>query len=494
MHPINRCFGSFRRKLNNYPLLLVNWLIIMAVFLFFLYPMADADLGWHLRYGDYFLTHHRLLIANEFSWAMPDYIWPNHSWGYDILAASIYQFGGLLALSVAGAFLITLTFFLATRHLKPLPLVIAAGIFIYFGSQLLNIGLRSQLISLFYTVYLWVSLQNFVSSKKAKHLFAIPLLFLFWANLHGQHLIGLGLLWLYTIGTFIDRREIICSSRKHHLLLISLISSAVILINPYGINLFTTTLSHLSNPALDNIFEWMPWEFNNLRMIIFLGYIGFFWFHILKLPRRLSLSNLLVYAALTIFALKARRMIPFFILVSLPLWTTFLNLPPIFSKKRFAAILTFILILLNCAFVLALIPSRHLFAQTWDSYCRGQVLCSEPLVAFLRQHHIKGKLFTAYRLGGHLIYRYPEAKVFIDGRMTVWQDYGHHSPFMDYLTIIHNYPGAEALFKIYNFDYVIIHPEFALTAILDNQESWSKIYDDGTVRVYQNPRVTTTPK
>src|SRR5438105_3209384 len=81
------------------------------VFLASLYLPSDPDLGWHLKYGEYFLTHHQVLRDNIFSTMMPPYHWANGSWGTDLLTYIIFHWGGFFGLTIASALLVTLTFF-----------------------------------------------------------------------------------------------------------------------------------------------------------------------------------------------------------------------------------------------------------------------------------------------------------------------------------------------------------------------------------------------
>jgi hypothetical protein len=452
---------------------------------FFLYPMADADLGWHLRYGDYFLTHQQVLKTNEFSWTMPNYVWPNHSWGADVVTAWLFKLGSFDLLSLVASILIALSFWLTVRRLSPPAVAVSAVIFIYFGQYLLNVGFRSQLFSLVFTCYLLSRLHSTWTTSRFQ-LYDLPLLFLIWANLHGQHLLGLGLLWLYTLSLWLKPTSTNPKAR-FHLTLISLISSLVIFFNPYGFALFKTTIAHVNNPILQNIFEWMPWELNTPRMLVFLTYVLFTTYALYTQKRRLFLGDILILMVSGVLSLKARRIIPFFVLLSLPV-----TIPFVLSKIRLTSRLSSLAYLFIATISLSVIcifilPSRHVFFQTWNSYCQGEVLCSEPLINFLETNKIQGKILNSYRLGGHLIYRYPELKVFIDGRMTVWEDANQYRPFADYLTMIHNQPGASHLLETYNFDYVIIHPQFELASVLSNTLSWPIIYQDSIVRVYQNP-------
>jgi hypothetical protein len=46
-------------------------------------------------------------------------------------------------------------------------------------------------------------------------------------------------------------------------------------------------------------------------------------------------------------------------------------------------------------------------------------------VAFLQHERPEGNIFSVYSWGGYLIWKYPEKKVYIDGRMAIWQQDGY---------------------------------------------------------------------
>ena len=72
--------------------------------LFFFLPPIDTDLGWHLRYGEYFLKNLTPLRGNPLTYLLPNYNWQPSYLFYDAAAALIYQKNGLLGLSFANAF------------------------------------------------------------------------------------------------------------------------------------------------------------------------------------------------------------------------------------------------------------------------------------------------------------------------------------------------------------------------------------------------------
>lgn len=462
--------------------------IILASLLFW-YPVSDADLGWHLAYGRTYFEEQSIRAGNTFSSQMPDYVWPNHSWGYDVVIYQIYQVFDLIGLSIVGAMLIGLSLWLTLRRFPVTWQIIGLGIFFLFGQYLLDNGIRSQYPSLILLAVL-LALLNWLKTKKAIKYFAlIPLLFLFWANIHGQFALGLGLLAILVIIPDASYNK----KQQSYLLTSSLIAGLMTLINPFGVSLLSTAFEHFNSPAFPFVFEWMPWEWGTPRQTLLVVYSAILGWWIIRIRKTIPSSWSIFLILMMYMAFRARRMIPFYLLVSLPYlidsliylsksWQPYLDRIESTIRDQKALLAGTVVACL----MLVTIP-RGVLIQNWETYCNSNVLCSPLALKYTQENGIEGRVFNSYRLGGWLIYHHPELIPYIDGRMTLWVDDSGESPFMRYLTIVHTREGSRELFIQEDFDYVLIHPQFALDSILNDVEEWSLIYQDGILNLYQNP-------
>src|SRR3989304_10637281 len=91
--------------------ILTSILPYFAVFFASLFHPYNNDLGWHLRYGQYFFQNHRILRENIFSTEMPNYHWVNSSWLTDIISFATFDPFGFLGLPILGPLTITATFY-----------------------------------------------------------------------------------------------------------------------------------------------------------------------------------------------------------------------------------------------------------------------------------------------------------------------------------------------------------------------------------------------
>ena len=94
------------------------FLPFIFVFLASLFRPNDTDLGWHLKYGEYFFNNFSLLKDNTFSTMMADFKWANTSWLTDLIAYFVFEASGFLGLTLLGALTVTLTFLFFSKAFK----------------------------------------------------------------------------------------------------------------------------------------------------------------------------------------------------------------------------------------------------------------------------------------------------------------------------------------------------------------------------------------
>ena len=222
----------------------ISWLLFAILFFtLFLFPNNNLDLGWHMKNGQNFFKTGQIVIDNLYSSTLPDYIFPNHSWLYDVIIYPIFQQFSFLGLSVTNA-LIGLASIILIIKLFKIP---SSNTVVYSNMNILSRhpifvhGFKSQnlsLLAMIYTVSLGDKILNHKLNKK--DWITAPIIFLLWANLHGQFIIGLGYIALIILGLFIDNSHP-KKLRKNKLYIIKVLKFATLislptLINPIGIN------------------------------------------------------------------------------------------------------------------------------------------------------------------------------------------------------------------------------------------------------------------
>ena len=476
----------------------------VIVFVGSMYTPSDPDLGWHLKYGEHFFKTGQILRDNNFSVMMPDFKWPNTSWGTDLITYASYNMGGFMALSVLGALVVTLTFYFFSKAAR-LTIWGQAFLFpllLFLESPINAVSFRGQQISLMLLGVLFYLIALYEKRPNVLYL-AIPL-FLLWANLHGEFILGLimfcGWVAVYIFQKLFSdfNREEVLSSVKNSfmenkkdfgsLLLILLLSSAITLANPFGIDLHLDALTHLGNPLLKNIAEYLPFPslsqawWNQIIVAVLLG-VGLV---ILYFREKLSTQLPAIVSILFLFILSfsvRRYAWPAYYLI-LPI------LHPItgFFKpdtKKATTISSFVILLIIFGITLAgKLPFQKFQTFNWNEYCKDEfILCSPKSANYLSKHNLSSNLYSLYGWGGYLIWNHPEIKPLIDGRMHMWRDEKGYSGFENYYSYEQNLKDIDK--SEYDVVYMSpVKPVYNRMLKLVQSKKWKVAYQDSFAGIF----------
>jgi hypothetical protein len=178
-------------------------------------PLADADIGWHIRTGELILSTHSLPRTDPFSSTMQGQPWFAWEWLYDAALGVLYRACGLngvvwlCAALVAGTFLVLLSQLLkrGTGLLLAVVLMLLAE-----AAATIHLYARPHIASWLFSLLWFVALERWEDSTEPLHqsprrwlFWFFPASMLLWVNLHGGWLFGLALLGSYVFAGFVDR-------------------------------------------------------------------------------------------------------------------------------------------------------------------------------------------------------------------------------------------------------------------------------------------------
>ena len=207
--------------------------------------VADPDIWWQMRTGQWILNHGRFPHTDPFSIGGAGKAWAAYSWLFDLVVFKLYQWLGLTGIVTYTAGMvvaITVALHRMVRRLYPdftmgvLLTVVACVCMEHMWTP------RSWLFTvLCFTIEIDILMHARRSGKKLG-VWLLPLLFMFWANLHIEFLYGLAVLAILTTETVLARRWNIGESRLDAgaMCAVLLASSAATLVNPYGLGLYAT--------------------------------------------------------------------------------------------------------------------------------------------------------------------------------------------------------------------------------------------------------------
>ena len=471
---------------------LYSYLPYLVIFLMSLFMPADTDLGWHLKYGEYFSKIGKVLKENILSLEMSGYKWPNISWLTDFLTYQIYHQAGFLGLSIAGAVVIVFIFFFVDRALK-MSFWEKAFIFpllFYLELPLLEVSFRGQLLSLLLTSVLVYILSAYQRGEK-KTIYFAAILFLVWANIHGGFLLGLGLLSMfYALSqvkylTIKDVKQFRESLRYLPAIIFSFLAT---LVNPHSIEIYLEAARHFGNPYQKYIVEWVA-----LPAFSSLWWLLFFWGIFLIFNIRMIISSkkfiqyfewIMIAGVFYFLSHWMRRYAWTMYLVSVPVIIAyFRSIKPAYNSFSGKAVPIAILSGMYLYSLIYHIPRQRLNFMNWDRFCADYIKCSSESPEFLKNNILPGKFLSFYNWGGWLIWNYPQIKPSIDGRMHLWRDEKGYSAFAEYYFLEQDVTDIE------ESDYDVVYmwsekPLFNKMIKLSDQGKWRTVYKDDRAGIF----------
>ncbi len=469
-------------------IILILFLLSVAITTFL--PVLDPDFGWHYRCGNEAFTKAIFCTSNNFSYFLPDYKAYYPSFVYDIILASVYNTFGFIGVSILGSLIfvfIALTFYRLLEG-NPLFKILAFCLLYLLSAGIFTLGLRPQIVTFLFFLLTLLLIKK-VQNGETKKAYFIPLLFVLWVNTHLGFLSGLIAVlfaFLEQLVMYIKHKSLALSNSTILFGAVFLSSLIATWINPFGIYVYQELYNHIVSPLNTMIAEWvepLPWQ-----SALIVGSTFFFLYYQTR-KRVFAFYSLSLILFFCLFALKARRNIPlyyasFFYVLSLSKLNDFL--------KRVSENISYeILIVLSAVgiifFSFIQIPSTIEKSLYQANHC--PTLAEDNCKAIREYPQLSGNIFAFYEWGGYLIWRKPESKVFVDGRMPAWRDEKGVSPYKAYLSIIQAQDGWNDMLKQLKTNYIFINKGTFLDDVLySNPEKygWRNVYENNTSIIYKS--------
>ncbi len=413
-------------------------ILIIAIFLVSFLHLTrgfnDPDFFWHLKTGEWICQNKALQTNDPFAFTTPQtYDSRKHfiltsGWLSQITLFFFYYVSKIPGIIVLRFIIIGLLAYIMIKR-KHGDGLLYLGLFIIFLTQLLeayNTLDRPQTFSfLFFAALLYFleKIKDDGSSREKTAYFSISILMLFWANMHGGHVLGRVIIVLYILMEGVKfmhpalapikreayRRLLIAGTAG---LLASLINPNTYHAMPENFSLSAFMMSsnreYLSIPETFRIFHdysiFLYWFILSLTVI-----------SILINPKKTDITQFAILAGTGYFSFTTMRYIPFFMMTAVPL------------IGRSFSLLKENLLGWSRAFICCMAIFVSLFF-TWDerfnvfnlssgNWFNNHDITPETAVDFILDNNLKGNMYNHYNYGGYLIWRLaPERKVFIDGR------------------------------------------------------------------------------
>ena len=443
--------------------------------------VLDPDCWWHIKTGEIILSSHHWPTTDPYSFTVTGQPWLAYEWGGDVVLATAARLAGLQALDgvlilFAAAVMIALyclatlcagnckAAFIASAALLPLAVP--------------SFNLRPQMLGYLFLILTLIALERFRQGKRSA-LWFLPLLFLVWINTHGSWIIGLGVVATYWLSGLFDFRagglEALPwnPTERRQISFVFLLCLCALPVTPYGTRLSTYPFEVASSlpVSMTSILEWQPMPFNLVGGKLFLGLLlAFFLVQVtVRFAWRLEQLTLFVFGAAmaTIHVRFMLLFVPFFA----PLLATILaQWIPAYERQKDRYALNAVLI------AAAIVGMIHYFPSGTDLEKKAAQNFPVAAVEYLNQHPVPEPMFNSYGFGGYLIWsRWPEHKVFVDGRSELYE---HGGVLSDYMQVFQIRPPALAILRFYGIRSCLLDRDESFATVLSALPEWQKVYSD----------------
>lgn len=468
---------------------------LSVLFLTFQIKDPDFDLWARLAVGSIFFQTGQVLKHDIFTYSPTKNLWIDHEWGTGVLFFNLIHYFGEKSLFIFKAFIILAIFILIVKiyrlqseKISNEPLYIFLVAFSLYSS--LASQVRSQIFTFLFFI-LWIYVLERVRRGENRLLWILPATMLLWVNLHGGFAAGLGLILIYALGEFFNKKN----PAKY--LITFAVTLLVTLINPYGINLWYYLIQATMLERI-GFQEWQPIDLINGPVHIIKGIR----IHVLAGPIILAVLSVISFARLAILKIKPdfvkilliiitfylgwkhQRHIIFFTLAASSLLypeyaRLFQSFGEMFTSNFYKGLLKLSGLIKNViiyAFIIWIIFFiLPLYSAELSVFPNFYPVGS---FEFIKQNKLSGNLGITYNWGSYALWKlYPQCKVLMDGR------YEELYPNETYLTVLnfseHVNNNWARFLNISHTDIIIAPKKAYLRSDLDNLANWQIVYEDG---------------
>jgi len=488
------------RKVNFYHFFwLFLYFFLFCLLLHNSFSYLDPDWGWHLQVGQEIAQTKSVPSLNHYNYTFTGN-WVDHEWLSNFLVYTAYSHWGYVVLSAIFALLVIVVLVLlnfSARRVYPESFWLLVCLQI-FGVLAISphLGIRIQEVALLFLFFL-LSIINIYNKRRKWQilLFLLPLMYL-WACLHASFLIGFFLLgaWLaIKIGeralnyfwpkSWLDLSGLISCREGLVFTAISFLSFGMTLLTPYRIELYSFLEGYQNTFYLSRLQEWLsqfsfPLQYLQLFYLAVVTLALIFYIYYALTPEKyfkINIWKLFLVGFFVGLSFKSRRHFPLMFvatfLFTIEVYSTLLK-PTVTGTGRTRLNTWLGGYLLLCLFLVGMLElvRTDFTANPLESYC-GIYPCAAA--TYLANHPELDSLniFNEYSWGGYLIWRLPERKLFIDGRLPQIEFAGQ-TFLEEYLDFFKEQPTIKEKLDKYQIRLILLPAEDKKISV----KRWEKIF------------------
>ena len=468
--------------------------------------LEDGDTGWHLRTGEWILSHHQVPHVDMFSFTAQGKPWFAWEWGWDLMFAALFRNWGMAAVVAASTLVICLTavaLFRLIRRKCDNGLVAIAVTLLATGGCAVHWLARPHLFTfLFFVTALHIT--DRAEQGNTKLLAWLVPLTLAWTNIHGGFFviflvlacyIGSNLLNAAIDSDTFERRRYL--KRTTPWLMTFAACFAVTFINPYGWQLHKHVVQYMADPyLLNHIAEFAGLDFHSPAIIYFEPMMVGTLFAAFWVAKQRRFADAFLAIGWMHLALIVQRNLPLYSIACAPLiaegavalirsarvstLTERIGKAAGWFQNAAAGVEKIDRIrrahLISAAgfalVALLLFAPKSLNARFISSY--DPKMFPVDVIPQLTKPDVH-RIWSTDQWGDYLIFKlYPSVHVYIDGRSDLYgSKFGE-----EYLGVLTVQEGWNKTLDKYGIDTIVVAPNMALSTLLKTSRDWRVVYDD----------------
>ena len=465
---------------------IVTALAVLLLLSLFTGEIRDTDIWLHLKTGQHTLETHALTVPDPFSYTsgmgaasypgeeVTRYFNLTHEWLAQIAMYLIYSATGFAGLVLARAALLivfcALVGWIAYRR--------SGGAFVAGLAAALMaaaVAFHFQQSRPFVVTFVFLAITMAVLESR-RWIWALPPIFLIWANCHAGFFVGLLVLAAYCGEALVARLRRNPLEDDRRLWIVAAACLLASALNPNGFRVVQIVFFYRQSTIQSNNLEWQRpifWKPDIYSFLLFgsLAALAAAW-------RRVRAVDWLLYLGFAAISLMAVRNVIFMGLVGPVVMAAYAPRPTLRQKDCWVAaaaagLLAAALAWYDLAPAVAGGNTFALRAAEWQ--------LPSGAAGFIQSHRISSRMFNPYESGGYLVWRlWPSQRDFIDPRglsEEAYTDYQHLLMNQDSGKLLRKY-GIE-LVVLEGFDYLSgqVYP-LAVELADPRQTEWKLVHAD----------------
>jgi hypothetical protein len=477
--------------------------------------LADSDTGWHIRTGDLIMRTGHVPVTDPFSFTVPGREWFAWEWLSDVIMSVLHQRSGLSGVLVFFFAALALAHWLLHRVMKARgtdPALAMVVLCVFAFCSAVHWLARPHMLSILLIV-VWSVLVEGFRRGRSRSIWWTPPLIVLWANLHAAFVVAVAMLVVYAVGEWLEaaaRGERWSADTRRMLRTYAAVAALSLLAGfatPYGARLYVHIAGYLGDvDLLRQIDEFQSPNFHDITGRLAELMIGLAVVAAARAARDGRYVEPLLTAMWVHLSLQSARHMPLAAAVLAPIvaeqWHGLLRelalatgldraggIAGVFRRLHAQAaavdgqvnngvLYAGLAVFFGAQFVhaplrLSLLPDE--FPERAHPVAAARFIEREQTAG-----RLTGRMFAPDQFGGYLIYRFDgRLKVFFDGRSDLYNG----PVFADALRIARAEPGWDATLSRYGVQWLLLHPDDALSVTAQSSGKWNRIYRDAKAEI-----------